>query len=270
MISEVFIKRPRLAIVIAIVTTLAGAIALTSIPVAQFPEIVPPQVQVTTSYPGAGADVVESTVGQPIEAQVVGVDNMLYMKSTSGNDGSYTLTISFAVGTNPDINTVNTQNRVNLAQPQLPDEVKRNGVSVKKKSSALLQVINLYSPENRFDALFLNNYVTINILDNVKRVPGVGDAFLFGPLDYSMRIWVESERLTSLKITPNDIINVIRAQNIQAAVGRIGARPIGNDQEFQLNIRTQGRLTTVEEFNAIVVRANPDGSFVRIGDVARV
>jgi hydrophobe/amphiphile efflux-1 (HAE1) family protein len=270
MISEVFINRPRLAIVIAIVITLAGVIALTAIPVAQFPDIVPPQVQVTTSYPGAGADVVESTVGQPIEAQVVGVDNMLYMKSTSGNDGSYTLTISFAVGTNPDINTVNTQNRVNLAQPQLPDEVKRNGVSVKKKSSALLQVINLYSPENRFDALFLNNYVTINILDNVKRVPGVGDAFLFGPLDYSMRIWVESERLTSLKITPNDIINAIRAQNIQAAVGRIGARPIGNDQEFQLNIRTQGRLTTVEEFNAIVVRANPDGSFVRIGDVARV
>ncbi|HEX8026899.1 MAG TPA: multidrug efflux RND transporter permease subunit [Vicinamibacterales bacterium] len=270
MISDIFINRPRLAVVISIVLTLAGVIALTAIPVAQFPEIVPPQVQVTTSYPGAGTDVVESTVGQPIEAQVVGVDNMLYMKSTSGNDGSYTLTISFAVGTNPDINTVNTQNRVNLAQPQLPDEVKRNGVSVKKKSSALLQVINLYSPDNRFDALFLNNYVTINLLDNIKRVPGVGDAFLFGPLDYSMRIWVESDRLTSLKITPNDIINAIRAQNIQAAVGRIGARPIGNDQEFQLNIRTQGRLTTVEEFNAIVVRANPDGSFVRIGDIARV
>ena len=270
MISEVFINRPRLAIVIAVVTTLAGAIALTSIPIAQFPEIVPPQVQVTTTYPGAGADVVEATVAQPIEAQIVGVDNMLYMKSTSGNDGSYTLTISFAVGTNPDINTVNTQNRVNLATPQLPDEVKRNGVSVKKKSSALLKVINVYSPDNRFDALFLNNFATINILDNIKRVPGVGDAFLFGPLDYSMRVWIDTSRLSSLKIEPSDIVNAIRAQNIQAAVGRIGARPIGADQEFQLNIRTQGRLTTVDEFKQIVVRANPDGSFVRIGDIARV
>jgi HAE1 family hydrophobic/amphiphilic exporter-1 len=270
MISDVFINRPRLAIVIAIVTTLAGGIALTTIPVAQFPEIVPPQVQVTTSYPGAGADVVESTVAQPIEAQIVGVDNMLYMKSTSGNDGSYTLTISFAVGTNPDINTVNTQNRVNLAVPQLPDEAKRNGVSVKKKSSALLKVINIYSPDNRFDALFLNNFVTINVLDNIKRVPGVGDAFLFGPLDYSMRVWIENNRLSSLKITPSDIVDAIRAQNIQAAVGRIGARPISTDQEFQLNIRTQGRLTSIDEFKSIVVRANPDGSFVRVGDIARV
>src|SRR6185369_13122699 len=136
--------------------------------------IVPPQVQVTTSYPGAGADVVESTVGQPIEAQVVGVDNMLYMKSTSGNDGSYTLTISFAVGTNPDINTVNVQNRVSLAEPKLPQEVTRSGVSVKKKSSALLRVINMYSPDKRYDSLFLNNYATINVLDNLKRIPGVG------------------------------------------------------------------------------------------------
>lgn len=270
MISDIFINRPRLAIVISVVLTLAGLIALTAIPIAQFPEIVPPQVEVKATYPGAGADVVEATVAQPIEAQVIGVDNMLYMKSTSGNDGSFTLTITFAVGTNPDINTVNVQNRVNLATPQLPDEAKRAGISVKKKSSALLQVINIYSPDDRFDALFLNNFATINILDSIKRVPGIGDAFLFGGLEYSMRVWVETDRMTSLKITPNDIVDAIRAQNIQAAVGRIGARPIGDDQQFQLSIRTQGRLVTVEEFRNIVVRANPDGSFVRVGDIARV
>jgi hydrophobe/amphiphile efflux-1 (HAE1) family protein len=195
---------------------------------------------------------------------------MLYMKSTSGNDGSYTLTVTFAVGTNPDINTVNVQNRVNLALAQLPDEVKRAGVNVKKKSSALLQVLSLYAPDGRYDALFLSNYATISVLDNIKRVNGVGDAFIFGPLDYSMRVWLNNDRLKSLDMTPNDIINAIQSQNIQAAVGRIGARPIGDDQQFQLNIQTQGRLVTVDQFNDIVVRANPDGSFVRVRDVARV
>jgi hydrophobe/amphiphile efflux-1 (HAE1) family protein len=270
MISETFIHRPRLALVISIVLTIAGVIAVSVIPVAQFPDIVPPQVQVTTLYPGAGADIVEATVAQPIETQVVGVDNMLYMKSTSGNDGSYTLTATFAVGTNPDINTVNLQNRVNLAMAQLPEEVRRSGINVKKKSSALLQVINVYSPDDRYDALFLSNYATINLIDNVKRIGGVGDSYLLGPLEYSMRVWIETDRLNSLKMTPNDIVQALKAQNLQAAVGRIGARPIGDDQQFQLNIQTKGRLTTVEEFKAVVIRANPDGSLVRIGDLARV
>ncbi|MBX6370595.1 MAG: efflux RND transporter permease subunit, partial [Rhodospirillales bacterium] len=268
MISHIFIDRPRLAIVISLVISIAGLIALKAIPVAQFPEIVPPQVQVTTLYPGAGAGVVETTVAQPIESQVIGVDNMLYMKSTSGNDGSYTLTVTFAVGTDPDINTVNLQNRVNLAEPQLPEEVRRNGVSVKKKSSAFLQVVNIYSPSQEYDTLFLSNYATINILDRIKRIRGVGDAYLFGGLDYSMRIWVENERLNSLQITPNDIVQSLKAQNIQAAVGRIGARPVSDDQQFQINIQTKGRLTTVEEFGNVVVRANPDGSLVRIRDIA--
>jgi hydrophobe/amphiphile efflux-1 (HAE1) family protein len=270
MISAVFVDRPRLALVISIVITIAGLIAITAIPIAQFPDIVPPQVEVTANYPGAGAAVVEATVAQPIEAQVVGVDNMLYMKSTSGNDGSYKLTGTFAVGTNPDINTVNLQNRVNLAEAQLPEEVKRNGVSVKKKSSALLQVINVYSPDQKYDALFLSNYATINLLDNVKRLKGVGDAFLFGGLDYSMRVWLDADRLNSLSMAPNEIVQALKAQNIQAAVGRIGARPTGADQQFQLNIQTQGRLTTVEEFSQVVVRANPDGSVVHVSDVATV
>lgn len=270
MISSVFVDRPRLSIVISIVITIAGLIAIKAIPLAQFPDIVPPQVQVTASYPGAGAAVVEATVAQPIESQVVGVDNMLYMKSNSGNDGSYSLTVSFAVGTDPDINTVNVQNRVSLAEAKLPDEVKRSGLSVKKKSSALLRVIAIYSPDKLYDTLFLSNYATINILDNVKRVRGVGDAFLFGALEYSMRIWIESDRLASLGMVPNDIVNAIKSQNIQAAVGRIGSQPMGKDQLFQLNIQTQGRLIDVTQFENVVVRANPDGSFVRIRDIGRV
>ncbi len=269
-IASVFVDRPRLAIVISIVITLAGAISLLAIPVAQFPDIVPPQVEVKASYPGAGSEVVEATVAQVIESQVVGVDNMLYMKSTSGNDGSYALLVTFAVGTDPDINTVNVQNRVNLASPQLPEEVKRTGVSVKKKSSAILQVINISSPDGSRDALFLSNYATINILDNVKRVRGVGDAFLFGPLDYSMRVWIETDRLTSFQLTPNDIVQALKSQNIQAAAGRIGAAPIAGDQQFQLNIQTKGRLTSIDEFEQLVVRANADGSFIRLKDVARV
>ncbi|CAO3424459.1 efflux RND transporter permease subunit [Azospirillum doebereinerae] len=270
MLSGVFIDRPRLAMVIAIVVTLAGAMAIKAIPVAQFPDIVPPQVSVTAVYPGAGAAVVESTVAQPIEAKINGVSDMLYMKSTSGNDGTYNLTVTFALGTNPDINTVNVQNRVNLAEAQLPQEVKQQGLVVKKKSSALLQVINLYSPRNTYDSLFLSNYATINLLDAVARVPGVGDAFLFGALDYSMRVWLRSDRMTSFGLTANDVAAAIRSQNTQAAVGRIGAEPIGSDQMFQLSIQTRGRLTSAREFEDIIVRANPDGSVVRVRDIGRV
>ncbi|MDF1587034.1 efflux RND transporter permease subunit [Marinimicrococcus flavescens] len=270
MISGIFVDRPRLAIVISVVITLAGLIALLAMPVAQFPDIVPPQVQVTTAYPGASAEVVESTVAQPIESQVVGVDNMIYMKSTAGNDGSYTLTISFAVGTDPDINAVNVNNRVQLALPKLPEEVAPQGVSVKKKSAAILQVVSVHSPDDSRDTLFLSNYATINLLDSVKRVPGVGDAFLFGALDYSMRVWLDSDRLTGLGLTPGDVIAALRGQNIQAAVGRIGAQPIGADSAFQLNIQTEGRLSETAEFENVVIRANPDGSFVRVRDIGRV
>src|ERR1700740_63576 len=270
MFSAVFVDRPRLAIVIAIVTTIAGLVALYALPLAQYPDIVPPQVSVTTVYPGANAAVVEATVAQVIEAQVVGVDKMIYMKSTSGDDGSYTLTASFELGTNPDINTVNVNNRVQIALASLPQEVQRQGIIVKKKSSALLGVIAFYSPKHTHDPLFLSNFVTINLLDQIKSTPGVGDATLWGPQDYAMRAWVRTDRLTGLDLTTGDIINAIQAQNVQAAVGRIGARPISNDQQLQLNIQTKGRLNSVADFEKIVVRTNPDGSVLRLSDVARL
>jgi hydrophobe/amphiphile efflux-1 (HAE1) family protein len=269
-LSAIFVDRPRLAIVIAVVTTIAGIVALFAIPLAQYPDIVPPQVSVTTTYPGASGAVVDATVAQPIEAQVIGVDKMIYMKSVSGDDGSYSLTASFELGTNPDINTVNVNNRVQTAIAQLPPDVQRQGLTVKKKSSALLGVIAVYSPKHTHDPLFLSNYVTINLLDQIKSTPGVGDATLWGPQDYAMRAWVRTDRLTGLGLTTGDIINAIQTQNIQAAVGRIGARPISNEQQLQLNIQTKGRLSSVAEFEDIVIRTNPDGSVLRLGDVARL
>ena len=270
MISDVFISRPRLAAVISIVITLAGAISLLRIPVAQFPDIVPPQVSLQASYPGASAEVVEATVGQVIESQMVGVDRMLYMSSTSSNDGSYSLNVSFEVGTDPDIAAVNVQNRLQLAEPLLPEDVTRQGVTVRKESSGFLLFLVLTSPDERFDNLFLNNYARINILDQIKSVAGVGDVILFGAADYAMRVWVDRQRLSNFGLMPSDVVAALQAQNIQAAVGRIGGAPYVEDQQVQLNIQSQGRLESADQFADIVVRANPDGSFVRIKDVARV
>ncbi len=270
MISSVFIDRPRLAIVIAIVITIAGALAMLRIPVAQLPDIVPPQVTVTANYPGAAANVVESAVAQPIEAQVVGVDRMIYMKSNSGNDGSYTLTVSFDLSSNPDIDVVNVNNRVQTALSQLPPEVQLEGLTVQKRSTAVLQFLALYSDDPKMDPLFISNYVLINVLDQLSRTPGVGQANLFSKLNYSMRVWFDTDRLTALSLTPGDIIAAIEAQNVVAPIGRVGARPIGNDQQFQFNLQTQGRLVTPQEFGAIVIRANPDGSVLRLRDVAHI
>jgi hydrophobe/amphiphile efflux-1 (HAE1) family protein len=270
MISSVFVDRPRFAVVIAIMITLAGLIALTRIPLAQFPDIVPPQVSVTTTYPGASAAVVEATVAQPLEAQIIGADKMIYMKSNSGNDGSYSLTVSFALGTDPNIDVVNVQNRVSAALSQLPPQVQAEGVQLRQKSSAVLQFVLFSSPNKSLTPLFISNYITINALDVLSRTPGVGQAFLFGAQNYSMRIWMNTDRLTQLGLSPGDIISAIQAQNTQAAVGTIGAEPTGKDQQFTLNIQTQGRLVTPEQFGNIILRANQDGSILRVRDVARI
>ncbi len=270
MISDLFIARPRLAAVISIVITLAGVVALGSLPIAQYPDIVPPQVQVTASYPGADAEAVESTVAQPIEDRVIGVDDMIYMKSVSGADGTYALTVSFAVGTDPDLAAVNVQNRVAQAEASLPAEVRQTAVIVNKRSAALLQAISLYSENGAQDALFLSNYARLNLLDPLKRVPGIGDVVLFGARDYAMRVALDVDRMTGLGVNPADVVAAIRAQNVQAAVGRLGAQPMAEDPVLQLNISTEGRLADPAEFGAIVVRADPDGGFVRIRDVADV
>src|SRR2546430_1771782 len=221
MTPTVFLPRPRLALVIRSVISIAGVIALRALPVAQFPDIVPPQVQVSATYPGASAAAVEESVAQVIEAQVNGVDKMIYMKSTSGGDGSYTLNVSFQVGTDPDLNTVNVTNRVNQALAQLPPEVQRNGVTTKKQSSSLLQVVAIYSPKGSRDALFLSNYAKINMVDTLKRERGVGDATQWGDLEYSTRIWLNLDRMASPDITPELVLNAINSQNTQAAVGRV-------------------------------------------------
>ncbi len=270
MISKFFIDRPRFALVISIVITIAGTISIFKLPVAQYPDITPPQVAITCSYPGASAKVVQETVIQPIESQVNGVEDMIYMESTSANDGSATITVTFNVGSDPDMNTVNVQNRVSIALPQLPEEVTRQGVTVKQKSSNMLLVINLFSPTNKYNAIYLSNYMSINIRDAILRVPGVGDANILGQLDYSMRIWLDPNRLTSLKMSPSEVISAIQNQNVQVAAGQIGAPPCSKDQQFQYTVQTKGRLTDVKEFENIIIRSSSDGAMVKVKDVARV
>lgn len=270
MLADIFIKRPRFAGVISIVLFLAGLIALTRMPVEQFPDIVPPQVAVVAAYPGAGAEVVEQTVAQVIEDQVIGVDDMIYMSSTAGADGTYILNISFEVGTDPDIATVNVQNRVALAEPLLPSEVRQTGVRVAKKSSSLLMGIALYAEGEALRGSDLTNYARLNIMDRIKRVEGVGDASMFGANEFAMRVDLDVDRLAALGLTPADVSGALRSQNLQAAIGRVGGQPVTEDPGLQLNISTKGRLSSAEEFGAIILRAGADGSVLRLRDVADV
>src|SRR6188474_3353665 len=233
MFSRFFIDRPIFAAVLSIVITLGGAIVLFVLPVTQYPDITPPTVEVSASYPGANSETVADTVAAPIEQQVNGVENMLYMSSQSTNDGSYTLTVTFKVGTDLNIAQVLVQNRVSLAQPVLPDLVKRRGITVKKKSPSILMIVNLYSPDNSRDSLYLSNYATIQLRDELSRLPGVGDITYLGQRDYSMRIWLDPERMATRNLAPTDIVKAVEQQNVQVAAGQIGQPPVSNGQVFQ-------------------------------------
>ena len=270
MFSAFFIKRPRFAFVISIIILIAGTIALQTLPVAQYPQITPPQVQITAVYPGADSETLENTVVAPIEAQVNGVENMLYMSSKCANDGTVTITVTFEVGSNENMNSVNVQNRVAIANSALPAEVMREGVVVKQKSSNMLMVVNLASPEKTYDGLFLSNYAAINVKDRLARIRGIGDVTIFGAQDYAMRIWLKPDRMSALKVTPSDVIQAVNDQNLQVAAGNIGGAPHDANQQFQFTVQTRGRLTEISEFEDIIIRANSDGTFIRVRDLARV
>ncbi|NEI72035.1 multidrug efflux RND transporter permease subunit [Rhizobium lusitanum] len=270
MFAEIFVRRPRLAMAIAVLITLAGAIALLNIAVAQYPNITPPTIQVTASYPGADAKTVADTVATPIEQQVNGVEGMIYMSSTTSSSGQYTLTVTFDIGTNPDIAQVNVQNRVALATPQLPTAVTKLGVNVRASQPNFLMIVNLFSPKGSHDGLFLSNYAKINVVNPISRVSGVGSASLMGPLDYSMRIWLDPQRMAALGITADDVSAAIQEQNVQAAAGLIGAPPIPNDQVLQYSITALGLLDSPDQFGDIIVRTNTNGAIVRVRDIARI
>ncbi|PLX72803.1 MAG: hydrophobe/amphiphile efflux-1 family RND transporter [Desulfuromonas sp.] len=270
MISQIFIDRPRLAVVLSIFITLAGLIAMLNIPVAQYPKITPPTLRVSASYPGANAQVLANSVATTIEAEVNGVENMLYMDSSSSNSGQYSLNVTFEVGTDSDIAQVNLQNRVQAALAKLPKEVVAQGVTVRKGSADMLGAISFYSPQGSRDKLFLSNYVSSTIKDAVVRLDGVSDVFIFGELVYSMRIWMDPPRMAALGLTADDLTEAIRQQNVQAAVGTIGSEPVNTGQQLQYTLRAKGRLKDVGEFENIIVRSNAQGGLVRVRDIARV
>ncbi len=270
MISHIFIDRPILASVVSIVIVVMGLLAMQFLPIAQFPEITPPVVQIDADYPGASAEVAAEAVARPIEVTLPGIDNLLYYESTSSNDGHVTIKLTFEIGTNPDIAQVQTQNREKLAEPQLPPEVVRQGISVKKMSPDLVVVIALKSTDPRHDAVFLSNYATLRLVDDLKRVKGVGDALVFGQQNYSMRIILNPLLMAKLGLTPSDITTIIREQNRDYPAGTIGREPAPKGTELTIPIITKGRLTEVKEFEELIVRALPDGSAVRLKDVARI
>lgn len=270
MFSRFFIERPVFASVLSIVIVFAGLISMFTLPIAQYPDIIPPDVVVTTNYPGASAEVIASTVAAPLEQQINGVPHMIYMRSTSTNSGAMSLTVSFDIGTDPDQASIDVNNRVQAATARLPEEVRRQGVTVSKRNSSILQVITMYSPDGRYDPIFISNYALVNVVDELKRVPGVGDVSIFGAKDYSMRVWLRPDRLAQYKLTPDDVAQAIQEQNSQFAAGQFGQEPMNNPQAFTYTVTTQGRFVDPKEFENIILRSDSNGATLYLKDVARI
>ena len=268
--GNLFIKRPKLAIVISLAIILAGMLMINMLPLEEYPSITPPQVVVTATYAGASSDVVEATVAAPIEAQLNGVEDMIYMSSTSQN-GQYQLTLYFEIGSDPDMAVVNVQNQLQLVTPRLPEDVRRYGLSVKKSTGGPgLMMIAVNSPTHTYDSLYIVNYASIYIKDELARIKGVGKVSVFGSADYSMRIWLDAAKMANLGVSIAEVNNAIQYQNTQSPAGDLGVEPMKNKQMIKLTMRTKGRLQDVEEFEDIIVRSKPDGSQIRLKDIARV
>src|SRR5215467_6512112 len=270
MIAKFFIERPVLANVIAILMIVIGAVALAALPVAQYPDVVPPTVQVTTRYPGANAQVVIDTVALPIEQQVNGVEDMLYMQSFAGADGTYTLTVTFKIGTDLNFAQVLVQNRVSAALALLPQSVQNQGVTVQKRSTAILLFVTLTSPDGRYDSLYLANYATINLKDVLARLPGVGNVNVFGAGQYSMRIWLDPEKLKARNLNAQDVVQSLQQQSQEVAAGQVGMPPTPPGVDFQLTIQLQGRLEDVSQYQDVIVKTGDNGEITRLRDVGRV
>ena len=269
-IAYFFIDRPIFASVLSILIVLIGSLALFNLPIAQYPEIVPPSISVRAVYPGANASVLAETVATPIEQEVNGVENMLYLSSQSGNDGIMQLTVTFKPGTNLDTAQIQVQNRVSLAEPRLPEEVRRQGVSIRKRSPDLSLVVNLISPNGRYDSVYLSNYAQLKIRDSLARLPGVGDIAVFGNREYSMRVWLDPDKVAARGLTAGDVVKTIREQNVQVAAGVVGQPPTGEPVEFQWSVSTQGRLPGPEQFGDVIIKTGANGQMTRLKDVARI
>jgi multidrug efflux pump len=270
MISRFFIDRPVFATVLSVVIVLAGLAAMYDLPVEQYPEIVPPEVVVQANYPGADARTIAESVAAPLEQQINGVENMVYLRSVNADAGNMRMSVFFDIGTNPDQATINVNNRVQAAIAQLPEIVRQQGVTVQKRSSSILAMVAMHSPDDRFDRLYMSNYALLYVIDQLKRIPGVGDAALFGQIDYSMRVWLRPDKLADYGLTTSDVSAALREQNIQPAVGSMGAEPGTGKEAFTYSVTTDGRFAEVSQFEQIILRSSEDGSTLRLGDVARI
>src|SRR6266446_1179230 len=269
-LAHTFIDRPIFATVLSVFVTLIGFGALVILPVAQYPEIVPPTVQITTTYPGASAETVSRTVATPLEQQINGVESMLYMSSQATGDGKLTITVTFRIGTDLNVAQMLTQNRVQDALPRLPEDVQRLGVQVRKSTPTILLAVHLFSPDSTRDLLYLSNYATLHIKDALARLPGVGDVQLFGARDYAMRIWLDPDKTAAYRLNASEVLAALRAQNVQVSAGLLNQPPVPGDAAFQINIETLGRLSTPDQFGDVIVKTDEKGRVTRVRDIGRV